>query len=69
MNITATAVHGAGRHPPPSFAKFDLVDESDLAVLPVPDRDNSSYMQIIRHNMGMQRTLRDNESRRKEEGA
>ena len=51
---------------PPSFAKFDLVDETDLAVLPVPGRDEANYMQIIRHNMGVQRTLRDNTTRRKE---
>jgi hypothetical protein len=51
---------------PPSFAKFDLVDESDLALLPVPGTDSASYTQIVRHNMGVSKTLRDNASRKSE---
>ena len=49
---------------PSSWLKYELADETGLTVLVVPSMSNAKYLDIVKHNSGVQKILRENQSRK-----
>ena len=48
---------------PSSWLKYQLADTTGLTVLAVPAATNAKYIEIVKHNTGVQKVFRDNQAR------